>query len=379
MTDAGVQARPLVVLTNRPWLEGRIVEGRTIRTVRATTDGLGAALRLFAIWRYDAVVIDCDLGPAFVACAAKRLLPWSRCRILAIDPVLTRPNGGVAGRLKFLVRRWLLGAIDRWILYFRDSTSLRCVYRLEESRVRYVPFKPNTLDQLRRLEPSDEGFFLSCGRSNRDFATLFEAFGGLPYECRVLAPWGEAEQHGTRVDGAERPPNVLLESDDGTSESWNRWISRARAVILPIEPGMLSPSGIGTYLVAMALGKCVVMTEGPATRGLIDTGEAVLVPPKDAGALRTAIDRVATDAAYRDEVARRGREYALGLGGEDRLRADVLAQLADLLLDGSQVELTSRGRVVWPAPLRPAAFAWHRRAFPARLRRRLERRPSGWP
>jgi glycosyltransferase involved in cell wall biosynthesis len=133
------------------------------------------------------------------------------------------------------------------------------------------------------------------------------------------------------VEGLERPPNVVLESDDGSADSWNRWIGRCRAVVLPIQPGMLSPSGIGTYLVAMALGKCVIMTSGPATIGLIDRGEAVLVPPRDVGALREAVDRVARDAGYRAEVALRGQQYALSLGGEERLRTDLLGQLQSLL------------------------------------------------
>ncbi|HEX8362139.1 MAG TPA: glycosyltransferase, partial [Longimicrobium sp.] len=105
----------------------------------------------------------------------------------------------------------------------------------------------------------------------------------------------------------------------------------AHAVVLPIQPGRLSPSGIGTYLVAMALGKCVVITESAATRGILDDRHAVLVPPADAEALRAAVARVAEDRELRERTARGGREYALSLGGDERLERDIVAELAEMM------------------------------------------------
>ena len=48
---------------------------------------------------------------------------------------------------------------------------------------------------------------------------------------------------------------------------------------------IVSPSGVGTFLLAMALGKCVIMTESPATRGVLEHEHtAILVPMNDADA-----------------------------------------------------------------------------------------------
>src|SRR5262249_13719243 len=157
------------------------------------------------------------------------------------------------------------------------------------------------------------------------------AFAGLPYRCRLLVPWDEAEMHGTRFSGEDLPENVEMVADDGTPESWNRWIARATAVVLPIEPGMMSPSGIGTYLVAMALGKPVVITDSPSTRGILDNGQALIVPPRDSEALRAAVRQLAENAGLRERVAAAGRAYACSLGGEERLARDVLREVNELL------------------------------------------------
>ncbi len=336
---AGItRARPaattlrLRVLSNTDWLDGQEVRGRPVEVGRL--QGRPSLRRLFGparLWSYDAALMN--TGPSWVLalCALKKLVPWSRLRILAIDLILTPP--GFDGPLRFRMRRWLLREVDRFVFYFRDTAALQRAYGIEADRIRYVPFKPNTLEQLRTLEPSDEGFLLACGRSNRDYATLCEAMRGLPHTCFVLVSPRDAAAHGTLLDGLEPPPNVRFISDDGSTGSWNAWVARCRALVLPILPGMFSPSGIGAYLVGMALGKPVVMTEGPATRGLLDERMAALVPPGDAARLRAAILRVTEDERYRSEIAAAGKAYALSLGGEQRLRQDMRERLAELLAE----------------------------------------------
>jgi glycosyltransferase involved in cell wall biosynthesis len=321
------------ILANREWIRGKTADGRSL--VGDALPPLSAPwwrkLKAVALWRYEAVIIQVDAEWVLLACVAKKLIPFVRCRIMCVDLILTRPDSGLLSRAKFLVRRWLLREVDRFVFYFRQTDELQHVYDIASDRIRYVPFKPNTRDALLAMQTSDDGYFLSCGRSNRDLETLFEAFRHLPYECRVLARWSDLEHHGTRIDGLERPENVRLISDDGSVDSWNAWIARARAVVLPIQPGALSPSGIGSYLVAMALNKCVIITKGPATWQILSDSNAVLVPPRDASSLARAVTRVAEDRKYRESVAANGREYALSLGGESRLQSDLIRELVELI------------------------------------------------
>ena len=324
----------LRVLTNRHWLDGRIAGGRPVGAELLRSDSPFRLMsQLLRMWQFDAALIDCAVVELLVVCAFKRCFPFVRCAVVAVDMVLTKP-AGVWGTAKFIVRRWLLGAVDDWIFYHRDTSALQQTYRIPSSKICFIPFKPNTRELLLQTPTSDQGYFIACGRSNRDYASLVTAFSSLPYRCVILAPWGNMGDEVTSIDGVDRPSNVILESDDGTAVSWNRWIAGSTGVILPIEPGMLSPSGIGTYLVAMALGKPVVITDGPATRGLVDGGEAVVVPPSDPSAIKAAVTRLVEDPAYREQLSERGRKYALGLGGEERLRDDLLGELGRVLTTG---------------------------------------------
>ncbi|MCI0628017.1 MAG: glycosyltransferase family 1 protein, partial [Acidobacteria bacterium] len=84
------------------------------------------------------------------------------------------------------------------------------------------------------------------------------------------------------------------------------------------------------YLLAMGLRKCVIITEGPATRGLL-TDEAIIVPQSDPAALADAIRRAWDDDDLRERTANAGRRYAERLQGEARLLADIVNTCGDLV------------------------------------------------
>jgi len=73
----------------------------------------------------------------------------------------------------------------------------------------------------------------------------------------------------------------------------------------------------------MALGKAVVISDGPATRGII-TDEAIVVPAADAQAMAEAVKRFWEDAELRQQFADRARRYAESVQGEGRLLRDVI-------------------------------------------------------
>lgn len=320
------------ILTNQRWIAEHAAHDTPIlaESLAVATPFLVLRFIRFALGHYDAVFIDGDTRKLLILCAAKKLFRPRNSPILSSDLILSRPADSTRG-FKFRIRKWLLEEIDSFVFYFRDTRELQELFSIPPGKVRYVPFKANALDDIRGLHASEEQYFLSPGRSNRDLETLFAAFESLPYSCRVLANWREVEQHGTTMGDFNRPGNIELLSDDGSSKSWNALIASALAVVVPIQPGKLSPSGIGTYLVAMAAGKCVIMTEGPATRQILTDDTAVLVPARDVHSLRKAIIRVAEDSTFRKRIALNGQKYALSLGGDDRLRGDLARELARLL------------------------------------------------
>ena len=84
---------------------------------------------------------------------------------------------------------------------------------------------------------------------------------------------------------------------------------------------------------AMAMRKCVIITEGTSTRGLITT-EAIIVPPRDPIAMANAISQVWEDDDLRKRTADAGRRYAERCGGEPRLYADIARLCGELVNRG---------------------------------------------
>lgn len=304
-------------------VEPEIVPLRRGRTAaerwRAAREALGC----------DYAVVNCSPPDLFELCAAKALLPFSRCRIVSLDTVLPVPRTDtVSRRAGLAAKRFLFRRAALFIEYFRDTRGYERYYGIPRERFRYVPFKINRYERVLQTPVSDEGYVFCGGNTRRDFATLIAAARQLPYPVRIVTM---AESviggHGSTLDERNLPPNVTVVRHDG-SESFLAHVAASRLVALPILRENISASGIGVYLASMALGKCVVISEGPAVNGVVPDGAAVIVPPEDPEQLAAAIERAWTDDAWRIAVADSGRRYALSLGGEERLCASVLDVLA---------------------------------------------------
>jgi glycosyltransferase involved in cell wall biosynthesis len=75
----------------------------------------------------------------------------------------------------------------------------------------------------------------------------------------------------------------------------------------------------------MALRKCVIISESLGVDDVLTEGHHR--PGRDAEALREAIQKAWENPALREAYAERGYQYALPLGGEDRLRQSILEAL----------------------------------------------------
>jgi len=334
MTDCRTRSRfgAVRILSNAGWFDGRRLGGRATDVCRIAVTGFFRSLRdaLFAR-PFDVVVINNEARQLLAFCLLKLLLPWTQWHIVSVDLVVQRPRSW-RQRIRLRIARLLFRQVDLFLFFFKDTRELEKVYGIDRRKIRYVPFKVNTYDRVLAHPVSDEGFILSCGQSKRDYATLCRAMEGLPYTACILAPPPHfAGKHGTTFDFRSLPSNVRWVTDDGSDASWIDWIARARCLVLPVLPDTLAASGISTYLLAMALGKCVVITDSPATVRLVDCGEAVIVPPANPAALRAALTKVMEDSKYREQVAAMGYAYAMRLKDENRLAADLTAEVERML------------------------------------------------
>ena len=274
----------------------------------------------------DVVILNIDQRRLMLACLLRWALPFARFRLVSVDLVL-RPPKTRTERIRVLIKRVLFSRVDRFVLYFRNLSGYTRLYGIDAERVSYVPFKVNALNliETRGSNGSSGEYVLCAGRTLRDVETFVEAMRRAGRQGVLLQQKRELlAAHGSSAWMDDLPSNVKLTVDETDDiEVFLEHISNARMVVIPRFKGDIAPTGISTYLVAMALKKCVIISEGPGADDVL-TDEAVIVPAEDAATLARQIDRLWEDDPVRSSIATRGYKYAMSCGDEKRLMSDIL-------------------------------------------------------
>jgi glycosyltransferase involved in cell wall biosynthesis len=336
--------KPIYLLSNLRRLDGvRTEQFEAMSQFAGDNETFWGGLLLFLRAKgKDVVVLSGGTWMVVGFCFMKWLLPFYRCKLVAVDFILSRPQGWkqtIVARFKGL----LLRKVDRFILHFKDTSEYERIYGIPTSKCVFVPFKVNYWERMSHEDqPSGaEDYVFTAGRSYRDFPTFIEGMRRVDYPGLLL--YEEAEllkRSATDVDLSNLPPNVAAKKNDG-EQSWVEYIRRAKIVVVPLLPNTMYAPGLSLYLMAMALNKCVIVTEGLATKGML-TDEAVRVSPKNPEAMAEAIKLVWENEEFRKRTAESGRRYAVRCGGEARLLADIVNVCGDLL---------SRGTAASPNPI----------------------------
>ena len=279
----------------------------------------------------DAVfLVNCDPDLTMKLALARMTLPGYRRPLIASDLVLRRPGPGLKAKLVFAAKRVLLSRADLYLNLFKDTTGLSEAYGIPAERCAYVPFKVNLDPAAVAAVEKHEDYVLCFGRSLRDFDTFFTAMERLPYPGAIAAvKTSDLVGHGARFSRTleQLPPNVVQLSDDGSAQAQLRMLAGAKLVVIPVLKTSIVASGISTALNAMAVGKCVIGSEGPGMSDIFKE-EALCVPPEDTDALAAMIDRAWRDDLLRVRTARAGRRLAASLGGEAELIQRIIDKVA---------------------------------------------------
>lgn len=246
--------------------------------------------------------------------------PFHRCRFATLDFFAVAPPPRLLPLIRFALQR-----LDLLLVYFKDNRRFINFYGIDPGRFRYIPFKVNSWELVQSARPVEEDFIFVGGRSRRDFKTLFAAVAPLGYPVKVLtAHEPDILPHGSSLAGLEVPPNVELLYNDSDSRFFVDLLSRARLVVLPILADARVQAGIGVYLMAMALGKCVIISRCLGVDDVLPPNHAVIVEPGDTEQLNKSIQHFWTHGEDRRLFAENARIYATALGGEDHLRRSIL-------------------------------------------------------
>jgi glycosyltransferase involved in cell wall biosynthesis len=247
--------------------------------------------------RYDAV-FTWELRTSL---AAGLLLPrrrGPRPRWIALGPILKGPVLRALPAVRAVLRR-----ADGIACFSRAECDTQArLLRLPRERFTFVPSPWDERDAAGGANP-DGDYVLALGRSNRDFRTLFDAVRSSGAEdLPVLVVAGRPSD----LRGAGPvPPNVTLRFSAGPAET-DALVAGARIVAVPLRPAAFS-AGQSVVLRAMAAGKAVVASDACGLRDYVTDGEtAVLVPPADPAALRSALLRLWHDRDARHRLGEEG-------------------------------------------------------------------------
>jgi glycosyltransferase involved in cell wall biosynthesis len=282
-----------------------------------------AVLRSF---RCDYIFMDGLNRDLLMLALLKRLVPFYPPRLVLLNLLMMAP-GGRRQRAKDRLLAWLLRGTWKIVQYHRDTRALQAHLRLPAQHFDYIPFKINQRELVERTVPTDRGYIFCGGKTRRDFETFISAVAALPYPVKIVTTSNDdIAEHGSFLDNRPLPPHIEVVRLDGSARPFIELLAGARLVVQPIKPDICGV-GIGVYILAMALRKCVIITAGPTTAEDLSDDLAVIVPPEDAEALREAIRRTYTDDALRSRLAENGYRHAVAFGGEERLLASIAAWL----------------------------------------------------
>lgn len=312
----------LTVMSNLHSLKGDFPDRNRIELLEYPQHAVGwlDRFRFFMkSFKCDYVVFFYEFSTLLMFGLLKLVCPFHRCRLVSLDTILGRPNRFVE-YLLWPLKVLSLKRIHMHLMFFHDTSGLTRVYRIPPKRFHYIPFKINSFEKATSTQATDEGFIFAGGVSRRDYDTFLKAVGTLQFPVKLIAGAPELmDEHGSLpFDESRIPSNVELYTEFDPA-FFSKLMASSRLVVLPIRKDFLGAAGISVYLEAMAYRKCVVATAGPGVDGLLTNNEAIIVPAGDVDAMRDAIQHAFNDDDYRRGFGDRGYDYAIRLGGEDKL------------------------------------------------------------
>lgn len=279
---------------------GRVSLGRkyamNVRTWELPAVLLKVAHALFvARARADYVfTFECDLT-SFAVALLQTLTFTRRPHHVILQFIMREKTSSLASRVKYMFMRFCFRSVHRVVCSSRSEADYyRTVFGWGPEKTAFIPF--HTHPSLVRDAPTaGADYIIAAGRSFRDYPTFLAAVAGLPIRAIIVASPHSLRDH-------TLPANVELRFDIPPDEL-NGLLERSRLVVLPLEERKIS-TGQSVLLQAMSLGKPVISTRTAGTEDYIRDGlDGLLVPPRDAAAMRTAIEMLLRDSDRRQRIA----------------------------------------------------------------------------
>jgi glycosyltransferase involved in cell wall biosynthesis len=314
------------ILTNMAFHQSRIWREAVTTLCRAgespdDLNPLGQALRLLRMRSRSNVVVTMGSRPSLAYGLLCGLLQIPSRQIMAEVFLDTPRPTSLLWRAKTALFRW----ISRRSLGILTNSSVEVGlissrFDIPRDKLRFVPMY--TIIEAPRMEPENDGYVFSVGRTLRDLDTLLQAARHIDAPLRLVV--GKDDRL-----PAQLPPNVQVFREIPLEECYAQ-LRRSTVVAIPLLPAERS-TGQVVLFEAMALGKPVVVTRVAGTLDYIRDGEnGLLVEPRDAAALADAVNRLLHNHNLATHLAQSAFADCLGFLSADAYAERLLQSIRDL-------------------------------------------------
>jgi glycosyltransferase involved in cell wall biosynthesis len=175
-----------------------------------------------------------------------------------------------------------------------DQRNFATTWGVDPARVFVTFWFPAVSDEELLTPVAEQGYVFAGGDSLRDYRTLIDAAGSVPFEVRI------ATNLPPPVEEADLPPNLTY--GPLPQEEYFRAMCDASVNVVALMAGTPRSAGQTTYQVVRALGKLVVVNDATGVREYISDRETgLIVPSGDSAALAETL-KWALDPANSEQV-----------------------------------------------------------------------------
>lgn len=262
-------------------------------------DAYWAFKLLFAARHYDAIVTGFERSA--VLFALFRRFWFHKTPHIFLDAHPSLPAKGIRRVLRwFILRQVFKSAACTVTFSARQQDKWAALFRLPETKFSPIPYYATAkyVGIIRR-----NPYVFAGGDEERDYATLFEAFRGLPKYQLVVCARNIPEE---LLCG--KPQNVMVKTV--CHSEFVRLMAESSAVVVPLRKGAIRYAGQQTFLNAMQMGKPVIVSSGDSTEYIVHRWSGLLYAPGNVEELRQKIAWVLEDAELAGALSAQAKRSA---------------------------------------------------------------------
>ncbi len=223
-----------------------------------------------------------------------KLFKTRKYNSLYIMTFIYKERKGIKGKIYYKFIDYIVNSVyvDKIICFSKkESEYYANVFNTCKDKFTYTELGIEKIQ--RRLEISEKDYFLSVGRSNRDYNFLVESLKDTTYKLKILSDYYILNK---AIDNIEVYNNVF-------NERYYKMLNECKGVILALDNQNIS-SGQLVILQAMQFRKPIIITKSNTIIDYVKNDYTAIIINKEKEELRKALEKVLTDDEYIKKITK---------------------------------------------------------------------------